>query len=152
GRGVLAHHVRALPAENGKGKPVLCLCLSVSFFPKARTCSMLARVSQGAHSNGCPLTAVPPIVGVEEQKRAAAARALDFVQQGIRLGLGTGSTARHFVEFWGERVRAGLDVIAVPTSETTRREAEQFGIKLKPLDEPPRLDLTIDGADEIAPD
>ena len=98
------------------------------------------------------MTAVPPIVGVEEQKRAAAARALDFVQPGMRLGLGTGSTARHFVELLGERVRAGLDVIAVPSSETTRRDAEQVGIKLTTLDETPRLDLTIDGADEIAPD
>src|ERR1700736_1833969 len=102
--------------------------------------------------NGYPLTAVPPIVGVEAQKRAAAARALAFVQPGMRLGLGTGSTARHFVKLLGERVRAGLDVIAVATSEATRRDAEQGGVQLTTLDEAPRLDLTIDGADEIAPD
>jgi ribose 5-phosphate isomerase A len=102
--------------------------------------------------NGYPLTAVPPIVGVEAQKRAAAARALAFVQPGMRLGLGTGSTARHFVKLLGERVRAGLDVIAVATSEATRRDAEQVGVQLTTLDEAPRLDLTIDGADEIAPD
>ena len=59
----------------------------------------------------------------EAQKRAAAARALEFVQPGMRLGLGTGSTARHFVDLLGERVRAGLDVIAVPTSEATRAQA-----------------------------
>ena len=53
-------------------------------------------------------------------KRAAAARALDFVRPGMRLGLGTGSTAMHFVDLLGERVRAGLDVVAVPTSEATR--------------------------------
>jgi ribose 5-phosphate isomerase A len=91
-------------------------------------------------------------VDVENQKRAAAARALEFVQGGMRLGLGSGSTARHFVELLGKRVGAGLDVIAVPTSEATRRDAEQVGIKLTTLDETPRLDLTIDGADEIAHD
>ena len=51
----------------------------------------------------------------DTQKRAAAARAVEFVQPGMRLGLGTGSTAKHFVELVGERVRAGLDIIAVPT-------------------------------------
>jgi len=70
----------------------------------------------------------------------------------MRLGLGTGSTARPFVELLGERVRAGLDVIAVPTSEATRIQAEQCGIPLTTLDETPALDLTIDGTDEISPD
>ena len=88
----------------------------------------------------------------EAYKREAAAGALDFVRPGMRLGLGTGSTARPFVELLGERVRAGLDVIAVPTSEATRIQAEQCGIRLTTLDETPELDLTIDGADEIAPD
>jgi ribose 5-phosphate isomerase A len=89
---------------------------------------------------------------IEAQKRAAAARAVEFVRPGMRLGLGTGSTARHFVELLAERVRAGLDVVAVPTSETTRRDAERLGIPLTSLDETPELDLTVDGADEIAPD
>lgn len=89
---------------------------------------------------------------VEAQKRAAAARAMAFVQPGMRLGLGTGSTARHFIELLGERVRAGLKVSAVPTSEATRLHAEQVGIALTTLDEVPELDLTVDGADEIAPD
>ncbi len=70
----------------------------------------------------------------------------------MRLGLGTGSTARHFVELIGQRVRAGLDVVAVPTSESTRADAERCGIVLTTLDETPELDLTVDGADEIAPD
>jgi ribose 5-phosphate isomerase A len=70
----------------------------------------------------------------------------------MRLGLGTGSTAKHFVELVGERVRAGLDVIAVPTSQATRADAERCGITLTTLDETPELDLTVDGADEIAPD
>jgi len=89
---------------------------------------------------------------IEAQKRAAAARALEFVAAGMRLGLGTGSTARHFVELLAQRVRGGLDVVGVPTSETTRRDAERLGIPLTTLDETPALDLTIDGADEIAPD
>jgi ribose 5-phosphate isomerase A len=89
---------------------------------------------------------------IEAQKRAAAARALEFVQPGMRLGLGSGSTAKHFVELLGERVRAGLDVIGVPTSETTRSDAERLGIALTSLDATPQLDLTVDGADEIGPD
>jgi ribose 5-phosphate isomerase A len=89
---------------------------------------------------------------IEAQKRAASARALDFVRSGMRLGLGTGSTARHFVELLAERVRGGLAVIAVPTSEATRRDAERLGVPLTTLDETPELDLTVDGADEIAPD
>jgi len=89
---------------------------------------------------------------IEAQKRAAAARAVEFVHPGMRLGLGTGSTAKHFVELLGERVRAGLDVVGVPTSEVTRALAERLGIKLTTLDETPELDLTVDGADEIAPD
>jgi ribose 5-phosphate isomerase A len=86
------------------------------------------------------------------QKRAAAARAVDFVTEGMRVGLGTGSTARHFVALLGERVRAGLKLIAVPTSEATRVDAERAGIPLTTLDETPQLDLTVDGADEIGPD
>jgi ribose 5-phosphate isomerase A len=90
-------------------------------------------------------------MNAEAQKRAAAARAVEFVRPGMRLGLGTGSTAKHFVDLLGERVRAGLDVIAVPTSEATRAQAAQCGIPLTTLDETPALDLTVDGADEIGP-
>ena len=89
---------------------------------------------------------------IEAQKRQAAARALDWVRPGMRLGLGTGSTAKHFVELLGERVRSGLDVVAVPTSEATRAQAKQLNIPLTTLDETPALDLTVDGADEIGPD
>jgi ribose 5-phosphate isomerase A len=91
-------------------------------------------------------------MNVEDYKRAAAARALEFVRPGMRLGLGTGSTAKHFVDLLGERVKAGLDVVAVPTSEVTRAQAAQLRIPLTTLDETPELDLTVDGADEIAPD
>src|SRR5882757_723141 len=89
---------------------------------------------------------------LEAQKRAAAARALEFVRPGMRLGLGSGSTAKHFVELLGMRVRAGLEVIGVPTSEATRADAIRCGIPLTTLDEIDRLDLTVDGADEIDPD
>ena len=91
-------------------------------------------------------------MSADTYKRAAAARAVDFVRSGMRLGLGTGSTAAHFVELLAERVRTGLDVLAVPTSEATRALAEKLGIPLTTLDETPELDLTVDGADEIAPD
>jgi ribose 5-phosphate isomerase A len=91
-------------------------------------------------------------MNADAQKRAAAARAVEFVRPGMKLGLGTGSTARHFVELIGERVRAGLKVVAVPTSEATRADAERCGVPLTTLDETPELDLTVDGADEIAPD
>ena len=92
------------------------------------------------------------MVSVDARKRAAAARAITLVESGMRLGLGTGSTARHFVELLGERVRGGLNVIAVPTSEATQADAVRFGIPLSTLDATPELDLTVDGADEIGPD
>jgi ribose 5-phosphate isomerase A len=90
-------------------------------------------------------------MNADAQKRAAAARAVEFVRPGMRLGLGTGSTARHFVELIGERVRSGLDVVAVPTSEATLADAKRCGIALTTLDDTPELDLTVDGADEIDP-
>ena len=69
----------------------------------------------------------------------------------MKLGLGTGSTAKHFVDLLGEKVRAGMRVIGVPTSEATRAQAEQCGIALTTLDDVDRLDLTVDGADEVDP-
>ena len=88
---------------------------------------------------------------MEAMKRAAAAEALKLVEPGMKLGLGTGSTARHFVDLLGERVAAGLDVVGVPTSEATRAQAEALGIRLSTLDALVELDMTIDGADEIGP-
>ena len=69
----------------------------------------------------------------------------------MRLGLGTGSTATEFVELLGARVKGGFDVVCVPTSERTRRQAEGLGIRLSTLDDTPELDLTVDGADEFDP-
>ena len=89
---------------------------------------------------------------IEAQKRQAAAVAVEWVRPGMRLGLGTGSTARHFVELLAERVRTGLNVVGVPTSEVTRADAERLGVPLTTLDDTPALDMTVDGADEIGPD
>jgi ribose 5-phosphate isomerase A len=88
----------------------------------------------------------------EHYKRQAAAAALEFVRPGMRIGLGTGSTAKCFVELLADRVRAGLDIVGVATSEATRMDADRLGVPLTTLDETPELDLTVDGADEIAPD
>lgn len=87
----------------------------------------------------------------EALKRQAAARALEFVSDGMRLGLGTGSTAKHFVDLLAERVAQGLDVVGVPTSERTRAQALSLGVPLATLDEVPVLDLCVDGADEVGP-
>ena len=84
-----------------------------------------------------------------DDKRAAAAEALKLVTSGMKLGLGTGSTAVQFVELLGAAVRQGLSVVCVPTSEATRAQAEALGIPLTTLDETPFLDMTVDGADEI---
>src|SRR3979490_2299043 len=86
---------------------------------------------------------------MDELKRQAAATALEHVRDGMQLGLGTGSTAKHFVDLLGEKVAAGMKVIGVPTSETTSLQAEQCKIPLTTLDQIDRLDLTVDGADEI---
>jgi len=88
---------------------------------------------------------------MDELKRQAAAQALEHVRDGMKLGLGTGSTAKHFVELLGERVQGGLRVVGVPTSEATRADAQRCGIPLTTLDDIDRLDLTVDGADEIDP-
>lgn len=85
-------------------------------------------------------------------KQQAAAEAIKLVVPGMKLGLGSGSTAACFVDLLGARVRAGLTVLCVPTSEATRRQAEALGIPLTTLDATPFLDLTIDGADEIDPE
>lgn len=90
-------------------------------------------------------------MSMDELKRQAASRALEFVTSGMRLGLGTGSTAKHFIELLGARVQNGLDVVGVPTSEATRADALRCGIALTTLDEVDRLDLTVDGADEVDP-
>jgi ribose 5-phosphate isomerase A len=88
-------------------------------------------------------------MSADDFKARAAAMALDLVEDGMRLGLGTGSTAAYFVEGVGAKVAQGLQLICVPTSETTRLQAERLQIPLTTLDETPHLDLTVDGADEL---
>lgn len=86
----------------------------------------------------------------DRAKRAAAEEALSFVESGMKLGLGTGSTAAFFVKLLGERVKKeGLKVVGVPTSLRTGELAESCGIKLTTLNEAGWLDVTIDGADEF---
>lgn len=93
--------------------------------------------------------ALMSLISVDEMKKRAAALAIEAVASGMRLGLGTGSTAAHFVDLLGARVRAGLAVRCVPTSERTRAQAQSLSIPLTTLDETPELDLTVDGADEF---
>jgi ribose 5-phosphate isomerase A len=89
----------------------------------------------------------------ERLKRAAAERAVEFVASGMRLGLGTGSTARHVVDVLAERLRDGAlrNVVGVPTSRATADQARGLGVPLTTLDDVDGLDLTIDGADEVDP-
>lgn len=86
-------------------------------------------------------------------KQQAAARALDYVQSGMVLGLGTGSTTAYFVDLLGARLAAGdlRAIQGVPTSEATAEQARGWNIPLVKLSQHPRLDLAVDGADEVAP-
>jgi ribose 5-phosphate isomerase A len=84
-------------------------------------------------------------------KIEAARAALGHVESGMRLGIGTGSTAEEFVRLLGEKVSAGMRITGVPTSERTAALCRELGVPLATLDEMPELDLTIDGADEIDP-
>jgi ribose 5-phosphate isomerase A len=82
-------------------------------------------------------------------KRAAAQRAVEFVESGMVIGLGTGSTAAFVIEALANRVARGLAVVAIPTSEHTAEMARRLGIPLTTLGEHRRIDLAIDGADEV---
>jgi ribose 5-phosphate isomerase A len=81
----------------------------------------------------------------------AAQAALDFVKDGMIVGLGTGSTSAHFVRLLGERVRQGLRVKGVPTSEATKTLAEESGISLLSISQVTEIDVDVDGADEVDP-
>lgn len=89
----------------------------------------------------------------ERLKQQAAEHTLRFIESGMRLGLGTGSTVYFVLRHLGEQIRQGAlrDVVGVPTSRGTARLAQEFGIPLTTLEEHPHLDLTIDGADEVDP-
>jgi ribose 5-phosphate isomerase A len=84
-------------------------------------------------------------------KVEAARAALAHVSDGMRLGIGTGTTAEEFVRLLAEKVATGLTVIGVPTSERTAALCRELGVPLSTLEETPELDLTVDGADEVDP-
>ncbi|WP_457937231.1 ribose-5-phosphate isomerase RpiA [Mesorhizobium sp. 10J20-29] len=90
-------------------------------------------------------------MNARELKIRAAQAALDHVEDGMRLGIGTGSTADEFVRLLAVKVAGGMKITGVPTSERTASLCAELGVALSTLDETPRLDLTIDGADEIDP-
>ncbi|KAI3729367.1 hypothetical protein L6452_18023 [Arctium lappa] len=98
----------------------------------------------------------PPqrILTQDELKKIAAYKAVEFVESGMVLGLGTGSTAKHAIDRIGELLRQGKlsNIIGIPTSTQTHNQASSLGIPLSDLDTHPVLDLAIDGADEVDPD
>jgi ribose 5-phosphate isomerase A len=91
------------------------------------------------------------LMDAKAAKREAARAALEYVETGMRLGIGSGSTAEEFVRLLGVRVADGLRIIGVPTSERTAALCRETGVPLSDLDATPHLDLAVDGADEIDP-
>jgi ribose 5-phosphate isomerase A len=87
----------------------------------------------------------------DQEKQTAARAAVELVASGNVVGLGSGSTAAYAVRFLAERIRDGLKIMGVPTSQRTRQLAEQLGIPLTTLEENPTIDIDIDGADEVDP-
>ena len=126
--------VREKPAVK-LGNPLGLTLARTRGYPRSKPCRELSR----------PMPELTP----DDAKRLAAGKALELVAPGMRLGLGTGTTAAHFVELLGARVAQGLDVLCVPTSERTRTQAELYSIPLTTIDASPELDLTVDGADEF---
>jgi ribose 5-phosphate isomerase A len=91
-------------------------------------------------------------VSADEQKKAAALAAFNYVKPGMKIGLGTGSTANFFIDELGARVKQGLAVQCVPTSKATHERATSLGIPLVTLDQHPFIDIVVDGADEFDSD
>ena len=87
----------------------------------------------------------------DREKQIAARAAVELVQSGNIVGLGSGSTATYAVQYLAERVRDGLKILGIPTSQRTKQLAEQLGIPLTTLDEHDQIDIDFDGADEIDP-
>lgn len=88
---------------------------------------------------------------MEERKKAAALKAVEWIEDEMVVGLGTGSTTYYALEGIGRLVREGYELVGVPTSKKTEKIADEFGIPLTTLDEVSKIDLTIDGADEVDP-
>ncbi|CAI0432625.1 unnamed protein product [Linum tenue] len=95
-----------------------------------------------------------PVLTQDDLKKLAADKAVDYVKSGMVLGLGTGSTAAFVVSKLGELLKSGelKDIVGIPTSKRTEEQARSLGIPLSVLDDHPKLDLAIDGADEVDPD
>ena len=88
---------------------------------------------------------------LDQEKQAAAREAVKLVEPGSIVGLGSGSTATYAIRFLAERVRQGLKITGIPTSQATQELATQLGIPLTTLEEHPQIDIDIDGADEVDP-
>ncbi|CAN6550157.1 unnamed protein product [Malus baccata var. baccata] len=107
-------------------------------------------------TSSSPLSHPPPpsvILTQDELKKIAAYKAVEYVESGMVLGLGTGSTAKHAVDRIGELLKQGQlqNIVGIPTSKKTHEQALSLGIPLSDLDSHPVLDLAIDGADEVDP-
>jgi ribose 5-phosphate isomerase A len=91
-------------------------------------------------------------MSADDQKKAAALAAFEYVKPGMKIGLGTGSTANYFIDELGKRAKEGLDVKCVATSKATFDRATALGLSMVSLDQHPYLDVTVDGADEFDAD
>ena len=97
------------------------------------------------------MTAIRETMANDQEKEAAARASLQFVKDGQVVGLGTGSTAAYFIKLLGEKVKDGMRVRGIPTSDRSRELAESLGIPLTTLDECQEIAVTVDGADEVDP-
>lgn len=110
------------------------------------------------HSTTTTMTSSPPpppvTITQDELKKVAAYKAVDFIESGMVVGLGTGSTAKHAIDRIGDLLQQGVltNIIGIPTSMKTNEQALSLNIPLSDLETHPVLDLTIDGADEVDPD
>ncbi|OAY57918.1 probable ribose-5-phosphate isomerase 2 [Manihot esculenta] len=111
------------------------------------------RASESVETGLSPLSPSPVILTQDELKKIAAYKAVEYVESGMVIGLGTGSTAKHAVDRIGELLRQGKlkNIIGIPTSKKTHEQALSLGIPLSDLDSYPNIDLAIDGADEVDP-
>ena len=91
------------------------------------------------------------MVSTDHAKELAAEKSLDFIEDGMVVGLGTGTTATRFIKLLGERVKGGLKIRGIPSSKTSKRLAESLSIPIVDFQQCPEIDVAIDGADEIAP-
>jgi ribose 5-phosphate isomerase A len=94
------------------------------------------------------MTSIP---NADEAKRLAAKKSLEFISNGMVVGLGTGSTATHFIKLLGERVQRGLKIRGISSSKASAELAKSLSIPVIDLQECPEIDVAVDGADEVGP-